>query len=329
MQIFIIAVYVDDVLMTGNDKEELTRISKVLGKHFPMNDLGTIKNFLGIEVIKTPEGNYVMSQATYAKEILTRFRKLGCRTQKTPCDQRYAREPSDIEIAEGRHTIREVIGALSNLANATSPDIAVAVNNIARNMQEPTEQLWMETQRILRYLAGTSQLGLFVKKGTNLNIEGYADADYTGDKTDRRSTTGWFYRLGSNIVSWKTSKQKVIAQSTTEAEYSAAADAATEAIFLRDVLEELKLSGTQAPILHQDKKGAIFLERNHSLKPRTKHIDVKAHFIREKVLSGETIIQYCPSQEMTADIFTKPLGTSLFTKHRKSILNMDLTSDCH
>jgi hypothetical protein len=274
-RIVIIAVYVDDVLMTGNDKKELTRISKVLGKHFPMKDLGTIKNFLGIEVVKTPEGNYVMSQATYARDILTRFRKLGCRPQKPPCDQRYASEPSDIKVAEGRHPIREAIGALSYLANATRPDIAVAVNNIARNMNNPTERLWTETQRILRYLAGTMELGLFVEKNTNLNVEGYADADYAGDKTNRRSTTGWFYRLGRNVVSWKTSKQKIIALSTTEAEYTAAADAAKEAIFLRDLLRELRLDGAQAPILHQDNKSAIFLERNHSLKPRTKHIDVK------------------------------------------------------
>jgi hypothetical protein len=224
------------------------------------------------------------------------------------------------------YPIREAIGCLTYITNATRPDLAVAVNNIARNMTKPTERLWKMTQRVLKYLASTFELGLRIRSGRDLTIEGFADADYAGDATDRRSTTGWIYRLGGNSVSWKTSKQKCVTLSTTEAEYTAAADAAKEAIWLKDLLTELKLGKKQSPVIHQDNKGAIFLEKTHSLKQRTKHIDIKVHYIREKVQDGDITIRYCKTEEMMADIFTKPLNKQGYTKHRDKILNVDTST---
>jgi hypothetical protein len=122
----------------------------------------------------------------------------------------------------------------------------------------------------------------------------------------------------------KTSKQKAVTLSTTEAEYTAAADAAREAIWLDDLLKELGLKEEVSPTLTKDNKSAIFLEQNHSLTQRTMHIDIKAHFIREKVQEGRIAIKYCPTQEMMADILTKPINK--FTKHRTKLMNMESDS---
>jgi hypothetical protein len=155
---------------------------------------------------------------------------------------------------------------------------------------------------------------LNITSGGDLTVEGYADAN------DRRSTTGWIFTIGGSPVSWRTAKQKAVTLSSTEAEYMAAADTAKEAIWLRDLLQELRLGRNQPPVIHQDNQGAIFLENNASLKRNTKHIDVKAHFIRERVKAGDIVIHYCPTDDMIADIFTKPLNKTKFAKHRESVL---------
>jgi hypothetical protein len=181
-------------------------------------------------------------------------------------------------------------------------------------------------QCIIRYLKSTSTLGLTFKKST-FKIEGFADSDYAGDTQDRKSTSGWFFKIGDNTVSFKSTKQKSVALSTTEAEYMAASDATKEAIWLEDLLMELKLIVEPTATLHQDNQGAIFLERNHSNNPRSKHIDVRYHFIRDMVDTGRVTILYCPTDLMTADILTKPLPTEKFKLHRNNLMTIDLHND--
>jgi hypothetical protein len=292
-----------------------------------MKDLGEIRQFLGIEARHLPGGAIVISQEAYAKEIVNKYQQEECRPVTTPVDHIYFQEDEDEITPAARYPIREAIGALSYLTNATRPDLAVAVNNVARNVTKPTKKLWKATQRIIKYLSTTPDLGLRFEPNSNLEVIGYADADFAGDKSDRRSTTGWLFKLGVNTVSWKTSKQKTVTLSTTEAEYTAAAEATREAIRLDDLLQELNLKENVSPTLNQDNKSAISLAQNHSLTQRTKHIDIKAHFIREKVQSGKISTKYCPTQEMVADILTKPLGKNIFEKHRHSIMNMSSTYD--
>jgi hypothetical protein len=263
-----------------------------------------------------------LSQTTYAKEVVARFRQEACKQVKTPISEIYVETKEDEMITSDEYPIREAIGCLTYIANGTRPDLSVAINNVARFLTRPRKRLWKATQKIIKYLAATTELGLHISSGSNLTIQGYADADYAGDPLDRRSTTGWIFFIGSSPVSWKTAKQKAVTLSTTEAEYTAAADAAKEAIWLRDLFEELEVSKGVSPIIHQENQCAVFLEKNHSLKQRTKHIDIKVHYIRERVREGDITIHYCNTEDMIADIFTKPLNKSRFIKHRKSILNM-------
>jgi hypothetical protein len=225
------------------------------------------------------------------------------------------------EPKDDRYPIREAIGALTYLANATRPDIAYSVNIIARHMEKPTKRLWKAVQQIIKYLTTTTSMGIHYTRKTNLSIVGYTDSDFAGCKTDRKSTTGWIYKIGENTVSWKSAKQRAVTISTTEAEYYAACDAAQESQLLVHLLSEFHLKPETSPTLYQDNQGALFIEKNHSQKPRTKHIDIKYHFIKELIQEKKLIVEYKQTSEMMADIFTKPLPIRSFTKHRDNIMN--------
>jgi hypothetical protein len=316
--ITILAIYVDDLLLTGNDSHEIKRISSAMGNAFRMKHLGKIKQFLGITATHKKDG-ITLTQEHYINEILKKFKQTKTKGADTPMQLTYQHD--DLEETNGDYPIREAIGCLNYLANATRPDIAFAVNNIARHMTKPTKRLWRAVQRVIKYLAITSTIGIHYSNKTNLDIIGHCDSDFAGDTKDRKSTTGWTYAIGVNTVSWKTSKQPAVTLSTTEAEYYAACDAAKEALWLDHLLHELNLHSDKRPLLHQDNQGAIFIESNHCLQQRTKHIDIKYHFIKDLVKEGKIKIKYCPTKKMTADILTKPLPITAFTQHRNHITN--------
>ena len=316
--IIIIGVYVDDLVITGSDNNQLERISNELGKRFKMKHLGDLHEFLGIRATRIQNG-ITLDQTTYIEQIIDQFGMADAANISTPMDATYHTTLDDEK--EDKYPTREAIGCLTYIANATRPDISFAVNNLARNVSHPTKRLWNAIKRIIRYLKATKTIGLTFRR-SDLTLEAWADSDFAGDIEDRKSTSGWLLAIGGNTVAWKSQKQKLVALSTTEAEYIAASEASKEAIWLRDLLQELKLAENKLTLLNQDNQSAIFLEKNHSVKQRTKHIDIKYHFIRELVQQGKLTIRYCPTQEMTADIFTKPLSKQPFTKHRNQLMNI-------
>jgi hypothetical protein len=316
--LILIGVYVDDLIITGSDNEQLKRISNELGKRFRMKHLGDLNQFLGIRFKRTPNG-ITLDQTNYIDQIVKQFGMKDAAKISTPMETAYHKMPTD-ELDDVYPT-REAIGCLTYIANATRPDIAFAVNNLARNVSKPTKRLWNAIKRIIRYLKTTRDICLTFRR-SDLTLEAWADSDFAGDITDRKSTSGWLYKIGGNAISWKSQKQKLVAMSTTEAEYVSASEATKEALWLQDLLQELKLAKGKVTVLNQDNQSAIFLEKNHSVKQRSKHIDIKYHFIRELVHQGKITIRYCPTQEMTADIFTKPLSKQLFTKHRDTMMNL-------
>jgi hypothetical protein len=289
-----------------------------MGNTFKMKDLGEIKQFLGIMAIHESNG-ITLTQEHYTKEIIKKFRQDNCKGASIPMAATYQHEEN--EPKDDRYPIREAIGALTYLANATRPDIAYSVNIIARHMEKPTKRLWKAVQQIIKYLTTTTSMGIHYTRKTNLSIVGYTDSDFAGCKTDRKSTTGWIYKIGENTVSWKSAKQRAVTISTTEAEYYAACDAAQESQLLVHLLSEFHLKPETSPTLYQDNQGALFIEKNHSQKPRTKHIDIKYHFIKELIQEKKLIVEYKQTSEMMADIFTKPLPIRSFTKHRDNIMN--------
>jgi hypothetical protein len=311
----LIGAYVDDILITGDDRKDIEEISTILGKAFQMKHMGELSEFLGIEAVYSNDG-IKLCQRKFEKQVAQQFEQLNCKPTGNPMAKRY--EPSENDEKRNDYPIRQAIGCLMYLANATRPDLCFAVNNLSRFVNEPTKTLWHAIQRVIKYLNTTAELGLVYKK-SSFDIHGWSDSDFANDTEDRKSTTGWVFKLGENTISWKSKKQSTVSLSTTEAEYQAASDATKEAIWLQDLLFELGINKRKVAVLYQDNQGAIFLQKNSTNKSRTKHIDIRHHFIREHVDQGRITIQYCPTAAMIADMLTKPLPNVAFRRHRSAI----------
>ncbi|KAL9348429.1 hypothetical protein Peur_059795 [Populus x canadensis] len=192
-----------------------------------------------------------------------------------------------------------------------------AVSLISRYMENPKEIHLLAAKRIFRYLQGTADFGLLYKKGEHSDLMGFTDSDYAGDQDDRKSTSGYVFMLGTGAVSWSSKKQPIVTLSTTEAEFVAAASCACQAIWLRRILEEIQFKQQGATSIYCDNSSTIKLSRNLVLHGRSKHIDVKYHFLRDLAKDEVINLIFCKSEDQVADIFTKPLKTPLFHKLRE------------
>ncbi|RVW72304.1 Retrovirus-related Pol polyprotein from transposon RE1 [Vitis vinifera] len=206
---------------------------------------------------------------------------------------------------------RSVVGALQYLT-ITRLDIAFAVNKACQFMQQPTSAHWLSVKRILRYLKGTMQDGLLLSPSTNLTIEGFSDADWGAQPDDRRSSSGYLVYLGGNLVSWSSTKQKVVSRSSAESEYRALALATAEIIWMQALLQELCVPIPAIPLLWYDNINAYHMAKNPVFHARTKHIEIDLHFIRDQVIRGKIQLHFVPTEDQPADILTKHLTSSRF-----------------
>lgn len=301
-----IIIYVDDILVMSRSEEQILEFGKALSQVFEIKDLGEVKRCLGMDFTRSKGGIFV-NQRTYISDVLRRFRMLECNPVATPMDPGIRLErgnPWSEEDGE-RPPYRELIGCLLYLSVATRPDIAHATSSLSQYNDGFSKAHWNAAKRVLRYLKGTIDVGLFYRSEDN-SMKGYADADWAGSKDDRRSYTGYAFLVAGGAVSWDSRKQRTVALSTAEAEYMALAEAAKEAIYLRRLLQELG-SRVCSITLHSDNVSAQKLALNPVHHARTKHIDIRYHFIREVVQSGQVIVDHVASGDMAADILTKPL----------------------
>lgn len=322
--ILFITVYVDDCLLFFNNEETAEDIKDKLKKKFYMKDLGIAKQCIGYRIT---QGTNAISidQSLYIEKILNRFGMSDCKTISTPCDAniqlKKAKNEKDID-----RTIpyQEAIGCLLYLSQGTRPDITYIVNTLSRYNNKPTTQHWVAIKRILRYLKGTINMKLtYTANGTD-NIIGYCDADWARDTEDRRSCTGYIFLFQGAAISWSSKKQLTIALSSTEAEYMSLSTSAQEALWLKQLEEEFWPELKGIPItLYCDNQSAISISGKEIYHARSKHIDVRYHFVREKVAAGQVLVQYKSTQVMVADAFTKGLHRS---KHEEFSKAMGLRS---
>ena len=181
----------------------------------------------------------------------------------------------------------------------------------ARFQSNSKESHIIVAKRIIRYLKGTSNLGLWYSKDSSLKLIGYSDADYGGCRIDRKSTSGTCQFLGSNLISWHSKKQNSVALSTAEAEYVAAGSCCAQILWIKQQLKDYGESQNKIPI-KCDNTSAINLTKNPIQHSRTKHIEIRHHFIRDHVENEDIILEYVPTENQLADIFTKPLSTERF-----------------
>lgn len=309
-----IPVYVDDCLLIGN-QEAIAEMKKIFCSTFKMNDLGQLSALLGINITRT-ENEITLDQSYYITRIIQKFGMSDCKAVATPMEGSLPPNPSAPKF-EDVNLFQQAIGSLIYLSKATRPDIAYAVSTVAQSMKNPTEEDWVKVKRIFRYLQGTTNLKLKYKKGRGGMI-GYADASFAEDKFDRKSISGYAFLANGGAVSWRSRKQPIVAISSTEAELIALCSAVQEAIWFKKMSTEIGL--LQNPItVREDNQSTLKLARENVFSERSKHIDTRYHFITERIANGDVKNEYVPTNENTADIFTKPLGRVLFEKHRKGL----------
>ena len=249
------------------------------------------------------------------QDILDRFEMKDCNPVSTPTEFGLKLN-KDHEGKKVDSTLyKQIVGSLMYLT-ATRPDIMYSVSLISRYMENPTKIHLLVAKRILRYLQGTRDFGLFYKKGEKLELFGFTDNDYARDQDDRRSTSGYVFMLGTGAVSWSSKKQQIVSLSTIEAKFITAIVCACQAIWLRRILEELQFKQVEATTVFCDNNSAIKLSKNLVLHGRSKHIDVKYYFLRDLSNNGTIKLVYCRSEDQVADIQTKPLKLATFVKLR-------------
>jgi hypothetical protein len=215
---------------------------------------------------------------------------------------------------------RSIVGALQ-YATLTRPDIAFSVNKVCQFMANPLESHWRAVKRILRYLKGTASHGLLLKPSPSsppFSLRAYSDADCATDQDDRRSTSGSCIYFGSNLISWGSKKQQLVARSSTEAEYRSMANTTAELLWIQSLLQELHVP-YHPPTLLCDNLSAVSLAHNPILHSRTKHMELDIHFVREKVLNKQLQVLHVPAVEQLADPLTKPLSPSNFATIRSKL----------
>ncbi|XP_019054137.1 PREDICTED: uncharacterized protein LOC109115027 [Nelumbo nucifera] len=282
-----------------------------------MKELCQFKHFLGLEIDRVQEGIFLCQQK-YSRDLLKKFVMLECKPISTPIEpntKMCAHEGRDLEDVT---MYRQLVDSLIYL-NLTRPDISYVVDVTSRYMQNPKKPHLEAVRRILRYVKSTPGYGVLYEKGGDCKLAGYYDADYAGDHETRRSTTGYVFMLGSGAISWWSKRQPIVSLSTTEEEYRAIAMADQESTWLIQLLKDLRQPTDYAVPLYCDNQSAIRLAKNPIFHARTKHVEVHYHFIREKVLQEEIVIEHIKIENQVADLFTKGLGGNKFESFCKQL----------
>ena len=327
--IFLI-LYVDDILLASSDLGLLHETKRMLSNNFDMKDLGEASFVLGIEIHRNRSCRSLgLSQRAYVDRVLERFSMQLCKPGIAPvckgdklslaqCPQ------SDIEKAQMKNIpYASALGSIMYAQVCTRPDIAFATGLLGRYQSNPGHDHWVAAKKVMRYLKRTKDYMLIYKHVQDLQLVGYSDSDFAGCQDEKKSTTGYIFKLAGGAVSWKSEKQKLIASSTMQAEFVACFSATTQAIWLRNLIKELTVFDfVNRPIqLYCDSNSAVlFINNNRGLKG-SKHMEVKYLTIKEKVQNGDVAVEHISTDDMIADPLTKGLRPCVFERH---VINMGL-----
>jgi hypothetical protein len=265
------------MLITGSELGMIQEFKHELKKMFEMSDLGMMNYFLGMEVMQSSHGIFTC-QKKYASDILKRFKTQDCKLVGTPMTTSIKLSKDDESEKVDESLYRGLIDNLQYLT-ASRPDILFAVSILSRFMHSPRETHFIAAKRILRYIKGTIDLGIFYPRSSEGTVElrDYTDSDWGGCVDDSRSISGYLFSLNSGVFTWSSKKQETTAQSTAEAEYIAAASAVNQAIWLRKMLKDLGHEQIEATKIMCDNSSAVSISKNPVFHGRTKHIKIKFH----------------------------------------------------
>ena len=342
-------VHVDDCCCTYSNEQQYREFRRQLEEEFKISKSDDSNTFLGMVIERLSEkGPIYIHQGPYITDILARFKHTDCKVAATPAEPGLKLSKTQMPTTEaGKAAMkgtpyRQLVGALLYLANCTRPDIAQAVSSCARFGSNPGPIHWKALKHVLRYLKGTRGHGIvygkpFAEGIPHNDIHGYVDGDWGGDPDDRRSTTGYIYMSYGGPICWRSKKQASTALSSCESEYMAASEAAKEAVWLtrlykddlkiEDVsletkgdLTEKEYEGAKPLTVFEDNIGCISMSKNPVMHRTSKHIEIRYHFVRERVQDGSLKLVFIPSSENIADIPTKATRRHVFLYLRDKVM---------
>lgn len=314
----ILAIFVDDGLIASSSVIKTNTLLQGLEQQFEITQ-GNLDYFLGMEIIRYTDGSIHLHQLNYANKLISKFNLLDAKELSIPIDRSHGVE-HNLTTSDNQFPYRQAVGNLLFLSQVTRPDIAFAVNYVSRFLNNPTSVHWTMVKRIIRYVKGTTNFGLYYKSNVNLCLSVYSDSDYAGDLVTRRSTSGHVFMLGLSTVSWQAQRQSIVTLSSTEAEYIAACEAVKGLVWINRLVKEINNDiEYDQPTVYVDNQSTIRLVKNPEFHKRTKHIDVRYHFIREKFEENLFKLQFIGTEEQYADILTKPLPKDRFEKLREKL----------
>ena len=306
-----VLVYVDDLILSGNDTTALAAFKHYLGACFHMKDLGVLKYFLGVEVARASDGLF-LCQRKYTLDIIADAGLLGAKPAAVPMEHNHSLAVATGPSLDDPEPYRRLVGHLIYLS-FTRPDLAYVVHILAQFMHSPCSDHWDAALRVVRYLNGSPGQGLLLSSKCDLSLSAWCDSNWASCPLTRRSITGWLVFLGCSPISWKTKKQHTVSRSSAEAEYRSMAAATSELKWLKGLLLSLGIAHPRAMSLFCDSKSALHIAQNPVFHERTKHIEVDCHYVRDAIQAGLIGTSHVSTSEQLADIFTKALGKRQFT----------------
>jgi hypothetical protein len=339
----LISIFVDDGVNTCHkcDQGELDADMKKLQQQFKIKVLGDIGLILGMRIKRDRvQKELTLDQEVYIDKILNEWGFANCKptdTPEVPASSKAAFESNsskkqDLMNQSGKLSLEKygsVVGALQYLALASRPDISHAVNMLARDLASPTIISLMAVKRVLRYLCGTKAMAIrySARVFTGAMLNAYSDADWAGEVESAKSTSGMVTKFAGGAISWNSKKQTIVALSSTEAEYIALCETGREVKWLRHLLGMMKLTegAIKEPVqIHVDNQTAIRMAEDDGNASRRKHINVKYHWIKEEVDTGNVCIKWIRTEMQQADIFTKAVPQPAFSRLRDQVMGITI-----
>ena len=320
---FVMAIiYVDDILLLSHNSATSisNKIEKELSTIFEIRKVSTGPKYeyLGIEIHRKADCINLI-QSKLSKKILERFELGGEKLWATPMDSTYVLGQAIEGESRTNEPYRSIVGSLMYLATSTRPDISFAVGMLSRFLENPGEKHWIAAKRVVGYIRGTLNNGLCFKKDKLIEVQGWSDSDWAADTETGKSVGGYCIKLAGCLVSWKSKRQRTIATSSTHAEIEACYNGTLEGLWINGLLKELGMEGMEPTLWNLDNQPMIAVINSERNIDRVKHLLVKVYYLRQLIESQQIKTTYCPTGEMSADIFTKPIAATLFNRHKHGI----------
>ena len=332
--VVIICVYVDDMLMIGN-QHAIDEVVEGLKKKFSLKILGKLEEYVGCKVLTDVETN---EHWLYQPDLLRKMRKtfseevekMQVYSTPLPAGTKLARPQEDDAMLDWQKQTRyrSGVGMLLYLVKLTRPDLCNPVRELSKMMDGANEGHYNMLMRVIKYTLDTEHKCLrFTPKfredeGWELKV--FCDSDFASDKNSRISVSGFIIYLCGVAISWKSKGQRSVTLSSTEAEYVAISEVVREVLYLRQLLEFLGVILDYPVIVHVDNLGAIYLAGGNSSTQRTKHVDIRYHFVREYIEDGIVKVKFVRSEDNDSDVFTKNLSGELLDKHAEKFMEVKL-----